>query len=525
MHHLHTSVKNYFFYAALGLMLAGILFFVPQTYAQDDEESQAEKINIQAAAGPARNVAAGSSVAFDISGSIVPEGINIEEILWDFGDGIKTTGEQVSHTYKKPGNYLVTLSITSNQGQSQDTTEIRVFERLIILVTDSAAPNDELVLLANQAAKNDVLLLTLHAKTSGPEILVEEELTKLLLDIREDVAKAEYIVTWTAGSVGANILSKFGQNIKQAEGISLTDLAVQNKGILLLSETPFGVLVPTAQSVFDQLQPAYVLLSRPQALELLFTAETVDIAQNEILNSPVEYRLLGTFSERTVKNIGVTNFMSYGINFLVNRGIPINSLILILMLPVIATILAFARQVIGIKAFGLVTPAMTTLAFLVMGLQNGLIVFLAVLLSGTLTRLVLRQLRLLYLPRMALVLTSVSLALLLLLGLGLSTEVAGVLSFSIFPALILVILAEEFIALQFKSGARHAFNITLWTLVLSVACYLIVSWELFRTLVLSYPELILLAIPINILLGKWGGLRFSEYIRFRQIVRYGSPPQ
>jgi hypothetical protein len=127
----------------------------------------------------------------------------------------------------------------------------------------------------------------------------------------------------------------------------------------------------------------------------------------------------------------------------------------------------------------------------------------------------------LYLPRMALVLTSVSLGMLLLLGIGSATGTITTASFSIFPTLILIILAEEFIAVQFKSGARAAFTITAWTLLLSIAGYYIVSWQLLRTLLLSYPEVILLTIPLNILIGRWTGLRLTEYFRFRTLLRYG----
>lgn len=172
------------------------------------------------------------------------------------------------------------------------------------------------------------------------------------------------------------------------------------------------------------------------------------------------------------------------------------------------------------KAFGLVTPAMTTLSFLVMGLPYGLLIFLSILLSGTLTRLAMRKLHLLYLPRMALVLTGVSLAILIVFGLGAATDNTALASFSIFPILILTLLAEEFIALQFKSGARKALTVTAWTLGLAIGCYFIVSWQIVRTLFVSYPEIVLLAIPINILLGRWTGLRLTEYIRFRRLLSH-----
>ena len=462
----------------------------------------------------------GKVISFDISQSNVPPETSIEEVSWNFGDSLKATGEKVSHAYSTPGTFTVTLTIQTNRGTSENKATVRVFKHVAILVADSVAPEDQLQTARQEAAKEDVLLLVIRSQGGGPEAVTEEELTNQLLDVRDAVPKTDLIIAWTSGSVGANVLSKFAQHIKQTQGLTQADINMESKAVILLSDTRFGVLAPVAQSAFDQLRPAYILLTKPEALPLLLTPLNPDEAKAAMLNSALPHQLLGTFSSRTVRDIGPTNFMSFGLNFLVNRGVPINNITLILMLPIIATILSFSRQVIGIKAFGIITPALTTLTFLVMGLQYGLIVFATVLLSGTLTRLAVRRLHLLYLPRMALVLTSVSVSILILLGFGVATEATAVLSFSIFPILILTLLAEEFIAVQFTSGARSALTITAWTLLLSIACYYIVSWELLRTIVISYPEVIILGIPINILLGRWSGLRVTEYFRFRKLLRY-----
>lgn len=457
--------------------------------------------------------------AFDVSGSTLPESTVIQSVAWDFGDGNHGIGEKVTHVYTRPGTYTVTAKIFTADDSAEDATTVRVFSQAAILIADSTAPEEQLAFHKQQAAQNGLLLLVLRAKGGGPEVLIEEELARQLLDVRDTVSTSNLIITWTSGGVGANVLSKVAQHIRQTEDLPLADLAVATKGIIMLSETPFAVLAPTAQSAFDQLQPAYVLLTRAPALELLTKPLTAEEARTAMFNSPLDHRLIGSFSTRTVRDIGVTNFMSFGVNFLINRGVPVSNIILILMLPVIATILSFSRQVIGIKAFGLITPAMTALSFLVLGLKYGLLVFAAVLLAGTLTRLLVRKLHLLYLPRMALVLTSVTVAVLLLSGIGVATNSINVLSFSIFPILILMLLAEEFIAVQFTAGAKQAFTITAWTLALACACYFIVSWELLRTLVLSYPEITLLAIPLNIAIGRFTGLRLTEYIRFRKLLR------
>lgn len=451
--------------------------------------------------------------------------VAVQEVLWDFGDGIRTTGPQVIHTYRTPGSYLVTVRVTTNRDTVTDHAEVRIYDHLIMLVSDQSAPADQLQLLQQRAAREGVLLHTIRSR-GGPEVVVEEDLTKQLIDVSQQLKRAHSIILWTSGGVGTNVLSKLAQHLRRSEGLAEQDINFNHKGVMIISDTPFGVLKPTAQSAYDQLQPSYVLLARPAALNLMVAARTPEEARAAVTapSSPVEWRLLGRFSARTVADLGPTNFLSFGINYLINHGVPINSIILILMLPVIATLLAFARQVIGIKAFGLVTPAMTALSFLAMGLQYGLIVFFAILLAGTAIRLILRRLRLLYLPRMALVLTSVSLSLLLLLGVSAATNGSTILTFSIFPALILTLLAEEFIAAQFKRGLRAAMTITAWTLLLAIICYVIVSSELFRTLVLSYPEIVLLAIPINIALGRWGGLRLTEYIRFRTLLQHDQTP-
>jgi hypothetical protein len=514
-------------------LLAALALFIPPAYAQEhpDEEgdeslttTENERVRPDIDAGSPRSVLVGRMVAYDAESFQSPEDETIQEILWDFGDGTRTIGSKTSHSYNRPGSYLVTLRITTDREAYTDTTEVRVFEHAMMLVSDASAADDQIELHQQQAARNNILLFSLRAQGSGPEVLIEEELSERLISAQSELDDSHTIVVWTSGGVGANALTKFAQRLRQARSLSAEDLSLSAKGIILLSETPFAVLKPTAQSAFDQLNPSYVVLARPQVLDLLLATTSAEEAKEALMSSPLEYRLLGTFSARTTFDIGPTNFMSFGINFLVNRGVPINSIVLILMLPIIATILAFARQVIGIKAFGLLTPAMTSVSFLVMGLRYGLIVFITILAVGTATRFIMRKLRLLYLPRMALVLTSVSLALLVLLGLGTvsASDRTSILSFSIFPALILTILAEDFIAAQFKSGLRVALTVTAWTLALATTCYVIVSSEIFRTLILSYPEIILLAIPLNIILGGWSGLRLTEYFRFRELLRHGN---
>lgn len=205
---------------------------------------------------------------------------------------------------------------------------------------------------------------------------------------------------------------------------------------------------------------------------------------------------------------------------MIGQGVPQETLILLLMLPIVATIIAFSRQIIGLRGFGIYTPLIISFAFLATGLKYGLIFFVAIISVGTLIRLFIRRFRLLYLPRMAIALIAVAIAILIIFYFGASTQRVGLISSSIFAVLIMITLVEKFLATQIEKGGRGAIFVTIETLILSIICYFVASWPWLQNFVLHSPVLVIfLALMINIFLGKWTGLRLSEYFRFREVIK------
>lgn len=66
----------------------------------------------------------GSPTEFE-STSTVATGF-VTDFQWDFGDGNTATGTQVSNTYATPGNYTVTLTITSEGCTESTTTQVTI---------------------------------------------------------------------------------------------------------------------------------------------------------------------------------------------------------------------------------------------------------------------------------------------------------------------------------------------------------------------------------------------------------------
>ena len=103
-------------------------------------------------------------------------------------------------------------------------------------------------------------------------------------------------------------------------------------------------------------------------------------------------------------------------------------------------------------------------------------------------------------------------------GAHLPDQRTGLAAVSIFPLLIMITLVEKFVATQIEKGDRMAILLAAETLFISLVGYFIASSFFFQNLIITIPWIVLLTIPINILLGRWSGLRLTEYVRFRNIL-------
>ena len=211
--------------------------------------------------------------------------------------------------------------------------------------------------------------------------------------------------------------------------------------------------------------------------------------------------------------------MSETIQIMISQGVDINTIYLILSLPFIATLIVALRQVVGFESFGIYTPLVLTFALWATGLKYGLAIFIVILLTGTLVRYMLKNLRLMYLPKVAIILSAISLAMLFMMTLGGFLNITGLSSVSILPLLIMITLIEKFISAQMEKGLKTATVLSIQTLIISIVGYYFINWDIFRYLVINYPEYILLLFVVNIFLGKWAGLRLSEYLRFKEIIK------
>jgi len=215
------------------------------------------------------------------------------------------------------------------------------------------------------------------------------------------------------------------------------------------------------------------------------------------------------------------NLIKYAIRAAVTAGVPANTIVLLLLLPLVAAVIAAARHIIGLRGFGILLPAALSVAFVAVGPVVGLILFLTIVASSIFLRTLLKKgrIRLQYLPRMAMILWFVVVCVLLIFFFAPLVAIPGITNISIFPVLILVLLAEDFTRVQLGKSARIAINLTTETIVLALVCYVFLTWQSLQRFALLSPELFLGGVALfNFFTGKFIGLRFREYWRFRKLL-------
>lgn len=225
-------------------------------------------------------------------------------------------------------------------------------------------------------------------------------------------------------------------------------------------------------------------------------------------------------SENPAKPLTITNFLQHAVREAVKRGVPANTIVLILLFPLVAAIIAATRHLVGIRGFGIFIPAVLSVAFVATGVFVGILLFVTILVVATSGRFILRILKLQYLPRMALLLWFVSLGVFAALFASPFLNLEALTAISIFPILLLTLLTEQFIGIQIGKSMREAIEMTFETLVIALLCSLIFNLEFLQKFVLLHPEITLAGVALfDIYMGKYIGLRLLEYKKFREILK------
>jgi hypothetical protein len=172
----------------------------------------------------------------------------------------------------------------------------------------------------------------------------------------------------------------------------------------------------------------------------------------------------------------------------------------------------------GVQTFGTFLPALIAYAFLGTGLWWGMLIFFTIIAGGALIDVFVSKLKLLHTPRLTVIMIFVVAA---LLGYGVwgirhgNTIIAQSL---FFPLAIHTITIERFFVIAQERGLKKSFIVLAWSMGAVAFCYMVMSSLILQMIVVFFPETYLLLLAASVYLGRWTGIRVSEFFRFRHII-------
>ena len=203
-------------------------------------------------------------------------------------------------------------------------------------------------------------------------------------------------------------------------------------------------------------------------------------------------------------------------------ALPVSTQLLfqiMLMIPIGGLVIAFLRQVVGVKTFGTFMPVLVALAFRETGVFAGVVTFCIIVFFGLVIRSWFHHLQLLMVPRLTAVLTIVVLIICFIALFAQNLGITLGLSLSLFPIVVLTMTIERMSTMWDESGPKEAISIGLGSLASAVLCYFVLTSVTLTHLVFIFPELLLIVLALSILMGRYNGYKLSEYARFRALQR------
>lgn len=382
----------------------------------------------------------------------------------------------------------------------------------VVLIHDGPL-SQELVarmLASAQAARLNLAVLSLGAVSHAAR---EHYLHALVSNNLTLIREAHAVLVNTADPAGLYAFLKQGE-----VGLKVRELRMV---VACAVASPVGKIL--AAVLLQLLEPAAIVLTpyEPQVIRLWDMTRTALLRGVALSDAVIQhYPQAALVTPRTVGAFGwwrqrvITLWVAA-----VRMHVALPALNLILVLPLIAFFLVIIRNVIGLETFGTFSPMLLSLAFLTTGLGWGLLVFAIIVGLGTGLRLLLQQLRLHLVARVAILIAVVSVCMAGLTVLGARFGIGGLLHVSIFPMVIMANAIENFTNTQLERGTKEALRLTLSTLLVATCSYVGIENTGVKPLVLAYPELLVAVVGGEVLLGRWRGLRLLEYIRFYHIVR------
>lgn len=227
------------------------------------------------------------------------------------------------------------------------------------------------------------------------------------------------------------------------------------------------------------------------------------------------------FIDISIPNSWISNFffISKFINNLSNLWYSTDTIYIFLLIPILFTIVSFFKHFIWISPIWLVIPVFLVELFFKLWIIETIVLLFVFTWINLLLSIFLDRHNLLYTPKISLVLAINVILFVLFFNIWYSYSIINLNLNDVIYFIMFIIISERFINIMLSKDIWEYKTPFFYTILIWLFCYAILNLSPIRIFLLSFPELLLLLIPLNFIIWKFTWLRVTEYFRFREVIK------
>jgi hypothetical protein len=415
-----------------------------------------------------------------LSGWRASVGRSVSSTQWIISQG---TGMLAAFNTNNAGTYQLNYLINNSGCETNVSTTIKVYEYVFAMISDPDSTTSSI----QQHPNIGIIQYTPNEWNNNSSIRSWSATFDGLLVHMSNIVQAfeiihQYSISWQSGSIiiGSNLdprlLKRFVS--QQSKGLSGTRIFVMNN---------------------DQFTTALLRLS---------------LGQHDIMT--------GTILYPSVSQDDVTGWQF--LDQLLLYGFPLELLAFALVSCIVIMIFVIIKHIIGFSIYQLIYPLLLGCMMSILWRQFVMIIIISSLISCRLIALGLKRLPVLYSAKIGLVMIwSILIAwCMMIIAQYLFPEYVSYehLHQSLTIISIRIIIRATYRLFYDKLNQRSVFKDLWWFIIISIIASMCYTAQWLNSLLLSFPILVILAIGITILAGRYRGLQAREYIRFWPLIKH-----
>ena len=192
---------------------------------------------------------------------------------------------------------------------------------------------------------------------------------------------------------------------------------------------------------------------------------------------------------------------------------------ILLLIPFFITAVSIFKHLIWLNTLWIIIPVFLTYLMIDIGILQVISLFLILWCINICIAQYLNRYALLYTPKISFLIVINILLYFLIWHIIEYTGIWEIPFYNLISFIFFIVIAERFLVIVTSKELLEYKSAITGTLILSISLALLSYIDILRIVLFSYPEVLIFLLPINFYLAQFTGLRFTEYLRFKEVMK------